>query len=134
MLESSEKYFESYRKKIDEIEFKKDELNVLQQQLSNVRADLLALQSECERMRRIITMMIEKGIDDVEARLRIDEISHRTLWEHDMRIGATGATGPTSNHLTQWSTSVIPNGGYSITAGVTTALSQASVNDFYKTI
>ena len=119
---SKEDYFESYRKKLREIEKNKSKLTELQLEVKNVRDVINNIQTECVKMRGVITKMIEEGIDDVEARLR-DDSKITSLWDYDnQKLYGISSVTATTMLPNQWST--ILNGGY-ITSSV---LSSTSTN------
>ena len=90
---SSDDYFKSYRHKLRELENYKDTINKLNIEVASIRNKVIGLQNECIKMRTIITIMIEEGIDDVEARLR-DEKSTVSLWESESISTSTSRSYP----------------------------------------
>jgi hypothetical protein len=80
----SEEYFKKYRQKVQESKQKKKEIrqiyNEATEKITELYNNVQSLEKECANMRRIITKMIEEGIDDVESRLTMNENYCTSLW------------------------------------------------------
>lgn len=74
-------YFEEYRDKIAELYRLNQQLEILEQEQQKKLSNIRVISGEIEGMRKIISIMIDKGWDPVGAKLRI-EGDHRqnTLW------------------------------------------------------
>lgn len=119
-------FFEEYRAKVAETGRIKTQIHNLERETLKRNLDLRELQQEVVAMQKIITLMVDKGWDPVEAKLRTDESDRqRSFWPgmNDMfddgkstlsialspihttasvyaqqyKTGATGATGATGD-------------------------------------
>jgi hypothetical protein len=108
-------YFEEYREKIREIKSLEKEMRDLQQLISCKRSTTESLGREVDAMRRIITVMIDRGMDPVEAKLKTDaEDRQENMWR---------------DQIYDHSTITASGGGLGLGHGVATAsVSMASVN------
>ncbi len=111
-------YFESYRKKLKELQDVEIENHNIRQAMDENRAKGIKIQHEINSMRKTITVMIEHGVDPVMAKLKTTEDDHViSIWdtlgnEYDVittidtmsgslnsiytSMGATGAIGSIS--------------------------------------
>ena len=100
---SSEEYFKSYRDKLKQLENYETDVKNLNLEVASIRNKIMSLQTECVKMRSIITVMIEEGIDHVEARLR-DDTSVVSLWDDEslknLTTTVTKSTYPFYNTIT----------------------------------
>ena len=86
-------FFEKYRAKVKEVKDVKELMRKIQQdaqaEITRLYTHTLALEKECVTMRRIITRVIEEGIDDVEARLQGDDQTATSMWQAMHNPGGT---------------------------------------------
>ena len=113
-------YFEQYREKIREIKVLEEQVSNLQEQINSRRSNIKSLNTEVNGMRRIITVMIDQGMDPVEAKLRTDDDDRQdNLWR-DLDLakvtavtgGAGGVSMASITDLTWPSTIVTAGTGY----------------------
>lgn len=72
-IENMDKYFKEYRKKIAEQKAIEHDRKMLIHQIQSMDTMLSNVNFELECMRRVISLMIERDLDPVEAKLRVDE-------------------------------------------------------------
>lgn len=90
--ERNEQYFDEYRRLRKEINDLQDAINELDDTRRKMDATMRSKHQEMVAMRRIITSIIEDGIDPTEAKLRgVDEFKD-TLWTGQNRGGVISAT------------------------------------------
>jgi hypothetical protein len=77
----NEEYFEQYRSKKASLAAMKDQLTDLECAVSDKKNQIANLKTELESMRKIITAMIEQGVDPTEVRLRGTEELSDDIWE-----------------------------------------------------
>ena len=78
-----EGYFQEYRNKLNL-------LNEARAEHKNAHVEMLKTMSKVEKinneindMRRVITLIVEKGLDPVEARLSINDADENSIWDRD---------------------------------------------------
>jgi len=94
-------YFKEYRAKISEMKELQQEADRLKDMVDLIRKKSVNLSREIEGMRHIITVMIDQGMDPVEAKLRTEPAERtESMWDwrdhivtNPGAIGAIGATG-----------------------------------------
>lgn len=78
---SDDKYIDKYRQKLAQMTKLQEDSGKISRQLDKCHIEMAAVQSELRTMRRIISTMIDNGIDHVEAKLRLDASEHvNTIW------------------------------------------------------
>lgn len=84
---STEQYFQQYREKLRRLSDVEDRRVELERSFTKDRDYLInqtrQLQSEIESMRRVITRVVDEGIDPTTAKIMMDESYHRDLWHGD---------------------------------------------------
>lgn len=86
-------YFDMYRQKITEITDLKTEMKKIYEEtestLDRLRSKINKAEQEVVNMRRVISKMIDNNIDDIEARLRLNENDTPSLWseQHSISMG-----------------------------------------------
>jgi len=134
-------YFEEYRQKIREIKVLQKEMHELQELVSCKRSMIESLGREVDGMRRIITVMIDRGMDPVEAKLKTDTEDRREdiwkdwIYDHSTitaSIGGGLGQGTAAVYTTppnNWShpTTVITNTGAITTIGSISATGSTRV-------
>lgn len=84
-------YFEQYRAKVNKIKETKDLMRKIkddaQAEITRLYTNVQDMEKECLVMRRIITKVIEEGLDDVEARLRGDNVIETNMWQGEHKVG-----------------------------------------------
>jgi predicted RNase H-like nuclease (RuvC/YqgF family) len=113
-LDPSLDYFEEYREKLREIKSLEKQISDLHAQMHSKRSMVNTLSSEIESMRRIITVMIDRGMDPVEAKLKTDdEEREANLWrDHGIdrvatMTAATGGAGSVSITDLSWPSTIV---------------------------
>lgn len=110
-------YFEKYRSKKKEMANLGSEISDLRNLIDRKKTEANSLAVEIRSMRRIITTMIDEGMDPVEVKMRND-LSDLTqsLWDYEddtiqtLTIsGATGATGSMTSMTGMIGASVLPS-------------------------
>jgi len=100
-----EQYFEEYRQAAEQFANIKTRIKDEEERFNHLMSDLQESSEELyqrlNRMRRIVTFMLDTGCDPVEAKLKTEEHQQQTLW-HDRHynlasIGAMGAVGASSS-------------------------------------
>ena len=117
-------YFEEYRNKISAVAELQTEIDLLKNRIGELRKNSTSLSREIEGMRRIITVMIDHGMDPVEAKLRTDPSDRMdSMWDwKDHIVTNTGAISATGSMSMATGTTTITgagssNGIYSIVTG-----------------
>ena len=115
-------YFEEYRNKISAMAELHTEMDLLKNRIDELRKNSASLSREIEGMRRIITVMIDQGMDPVEAKLRTDPSDRMdSMWDWKDHIvtntGTIGATGSMSMATTTIAGAASSSGVYSIVTG-----------------
>ena len=116
-------YFEEYRNKISAVAELQTEIDLLKNRIGELRKNSTSLSREIEGMRRIITVMIDHGMDPVEAKLRTDPSDRMdSLWDwKDHIVTGTGAIEDAG-------------GGMPMTTGTTTIAGAGSSNGIYSIV
>lgn len=117
-------YFEEYRQKRKELSEIDNEIKDLRSKMDSLRDRSSLISKELSGMRRIITVMVETGMDPVEAKLK-NEISNlsESLWDDviladsmsDTTSLATITLSPTS---VSWMSSIGATGSVTNTGAV----------------
>lgn len=79
----NEDYFEEYRRKKAAHVVLESQIRELEGEMMAKRIEMSDLRSELETMRKIITAIIDQGIDPTEARLRGTDDINDSLWGSD---------------------------------------------------
>lgn len=86
-IASSEHYFQQYREKLrrtKDMEERRRELDeAYQKDRSYLHEQMRNLNNELQNMRRVITRMVEEGIDPTVAKIMMDESYTRDMWQGD---------------------------------------------------
>lgn len=86
-MEASEHYFRQYRDKLrraEDLESRRNELDeAYRKDRDHLSAQMINLKNELESMRRVITRVVEEGIDPTTAKVMMDETYNRDIWVGD---------------------------------------------------
>lgn len=78
-------YFQEYRKKLELLNDLKKTYQEVQfkasQDLDKIRAKQEKINNEINNMRRVITTIVDKGLDPVEAKLTVDHETAHSIWD-----------------------------------------------------
>ena len=115
-------YFEEYRNKISAMAELHTEMDLLKNRIDKLQKNSTSLSREIEGMRRIITVMIDQGMDPVEVKLRTDPSDRMdSMWDwKDHIVTNTGVIGAT--------------GSMSMATGTTTITGAGSSNGIYSIV
>lgn len=84
-IKQMDRYFSEYRNKCAATDQIRSQRNGLIDQLRILDSDLAVANNELDHMRRVISLMIEKDIDPIEAQLSVDEnqpiLMHKSSWD-----------------------------------------------------
>lgn len=83
MTKESLDYFQQYRKMIQEQQSIQEQIKDMQESISRLSKQSNHISSEIIAMKRIMTYMIDNGVDPVEAKLKIDENNKDTHWRDE---------------------------------------------------
>jgi hypothetical protein len=80
-------YFKEYKEKLDALESIKKQHNEIhsraRRELSQIREKYDKTTNEINNMRKVITLMLDKGLDPVEAKLTVENYpNNETLWNN----------------------------------------------------
>jgi len=112
-------YFERYRRVVNEKKEIEVELISLEERVKEKKRSIGKLSNDIDEMRRLITLMIETGMDPVEARMKTDPWERTSsMWEDRSfaNHGTLSATGLMSGQATLLSTGSIYPPGLTIPA------------------
>ena len=84
MKDISTTYLDRYRRRLADLDLIEQEIHAIRerydQELSGMAERRLRVNNEIAEMRKIITTMIDHGVDPVEAKLR-NEQNNETIWD-----------------------------------------------------
>jgi acetyl-CoA carboxylase carboxyltransferase component len=133
-------YFDEYRQKIAQLDELRSQEEKHRLEIEKLRKNHRKLQEELESMRKIITVMIDKGMDPVEAKLvTTDEDRKSSYWTDNMitNTGTITASGglAAANSISITGASMYPttlgNGIYTVSYGATGATGAMGANGSY---
>lgn len=81
-------YFQEYRKKLELLNSFNKEHDKIRAESMQIFSKIEKVRNEINDMRRVITLIVEKGLDPVEARLVLDESDNNNLWSCEKTVGS----------------------------------------------
>lgn len=136
MTDSTLRYLEQYRNKLRELEESQTEWQKAREEVRNLALQSNAIADEISAMRRIITRMIDTGMDPVETKLKMNDEDRlktsNTLW--DMHDVITIDTGQLATQAAWGAAGSIGAVGAGCANGATSSILTGQSSNVYKTI